>query len=175
MGSEHCSRPIRDSHTLALSSQEPPEVTTAAEKPFTSVLPQAAASLQAAPARPKSSIPGSSLPPGLRAQPEPPGRTSAGKRSASPALFMAPTLPGEGTVVFVASGERPRCTAARRLGDSACFSHPERRKGETGSAAAEGRVREKRGLRRDKSPPRVAESAPWGWARPGEGRRGRAC
>ena len=86
---------------------------------------------------------------------------------------MAPKMPGEGTVVSGSSGRRRDGTALRRLGGPTCLSHPERRKEETGSVAAEG---ERNGVRGGtKVPPRVAESAPSGLAPPRGGPRGRAA
>lgn len=134
--------------------------------------------IQKAPSPPSPGVPAPALPrhraSGTQRSPKrPPGRASAGKSGASPAPFMAPTLPGGGTVVSGSSRRLRDGTALRRLGGPTCLSHPERRKEETGSVAAEG---ERNGVRGGtKLPPRVAESAPSGLAPPRGGQRGRAA
>lgn len=94
-----------------------------------------------------------------------------GKSGASPALFMAPTLPRGETLVFGV------LRWALGLHYSPLPSWPDLvlAPGEPEKGNPLNGGREKRGPRRDKTPPsRCWVSAVGGWPRPGEGRRGAA-
>lgn len=155
-----------------------------AAKPFPGVLAHEAASLQASPAHPESSIPavargpspGPSPPPALRdaAEPLEAPRQSLGReeRHLTRSVHgVHGARGGNGSFGVLRPG--PGRHSASQPGQPTCLSHPERRKEETGSVAAEG---ERNGVRGGtKLPPRVAESAPSGLAPPRGGPRGRAA
>lgn len=106
----------------------------------------------------------------------PPERTAAGDGGTSPALLMAPTLPGGVTVASRVLGRAPglRCGSLPKAPDLPLApGAPEKgnRLGGGGGEAEAGRNGVRGGT---KLPPRVADSAPSGLAPPGGGPTGAA-
>lgn len=131
--------------------------------------------IQKAPSPPSPGVPAPAFPrhraSGTQRSPQRlPGRASAGKSGASPAPFMAPTLPGGGTVVSGSSRRRRDGTALRRLGGPTCLSP--RSAGKRKPARWRRRARETGSAEGQKSPHALLSQRRRGWPRPGEGRVG---
>lgn len=141
--------------------------------------PRALQPAQKAPFPPSPPVPGpvphAAGPPGpSRAPPrEDPGRASAGKSGASPALFMVATPPGWGTVVSGFSGGSTGVTLQLAASDAGPAARsPSAGKGEPARWRRRAEAR-RNGVRGGtKLPLALLSQRRVGWPRPGEGRPG---